>query len=949
MLGRYRDTVRHWSDPVGHALFRLNLRPNHLTVFGFAVSLLAAGAFIAGRIRTAGFLLILAGLFDLFDGSLARASGQVTPFGAFLDSVIDRYSDLVVMLGIVVFFARTPHTRGALVAMAGLVGSVMVSYTKARAESIGVECKVGMMERPERLICLIAGALLGLLEPALWVLAVLANVTALQRILFTRRMIRAASATAAVHAIVLALLALMVGAQPASAADPATPSPIVETAPAGPTSEPPVSTPTPEPPPQSAPRSEPVVSAPTPEPVVSAPTPEPVVSAPTPEPPVSPPITATNVERKWAEAVAALQNGDPEPAVRDLATDVALNSPVGAHFRLLLADALARVDLLGPARASALGVVEHHPGGRLAPRALIVAATLAARGGDEAAAQASLRRLLESYPDAPEVTEALYLLGETLEAREQRAKAADVYRELMVLAPASGYADGAADRLAALAAAGTPTPELSFAQRMDRAERLLRGGVPKTAADEAERIASEARDPGMALRALRVVAEGAARLGRYEAAATAFGLAVGRAPAAQRPALMLEQARMLARAGQRDRALGLFATVANTGSEAEASEALYQHARVLDDMDRISDAATVYRKLATRYPKREVAAAALWRLGWLAYLKGDTRGAADQWGRLTQGGGGRTYRGGALYWRARALEQHSKTAAAKADYRRVLAEAPRSYYGVLATQRLGGADGPIPFTTPAAVRLPADPSDAVAGDPGFARVALLRRVGLVEDAWLELEDVVQRSVGDTIRLYGLSGAYAKDERYHMALRIVRRHLGGLAASGDPGLPRAFWEILYPFGWRDEVADAAGRAGLDPYLVAAVVREESSYYPRAVSRAGARGLMQLMPGTARPMAEHRGLRFAEGDLLDDPRANLDIGASFLGGLVREFGDPRIAIAAYNAGPRRARTWWQARRTSDVEAWVEQIPFDETRLYVKRVMLSWEEYRRLYAGR
>ena len=112
----------------------------------------------------------------------------MTAFGAFLDSVIDRYSDLVVLLGIVVLFARTPNARGALVAMAGLVGSVMVSYTKARAESIGIECNVGVMERPERMICLIAGALLDQLEPALWVLAILANVTALQRIVVTRRL-----------------------------------------------------------------------------------------------------------------------------------------------------------------------------------------------------------------------------------------------------------------------------------------------------------------------------------------------------------------------------------------------------------------------------------------------------------------------------------------------------------------------------------------------------------------------------------------------------------------------------------------------------------------------------------------------------------------------------------------------------------------------------------------
>jgi soluble lytic murein transglycosylase len=255
--------------------------------------------------------------------------------------------------------------------------------------------------------------------------------------------------------------------------------------------------------------------------------------------------------------------------------------------------------------------------------------------------------------------------------------------------------------------------------------------------------------------------------------------------------------------------------------------------------------------------------------------------------------------------------------------------------------------------SPAAVqpvlRLPADPREALADDPGFVRVDLLRRIGLVEFALSELERVVAHSVGDPVRLYGASGAYVRDERYHLALRILRRHFTDYAVAGSQALPRAFWEMLYPFGWRKEVVEAAERTGLDPFFVAAVVREESSYHPRALSRAGARGLMQLLPATAQPMAELRGLAFRDGDLLDEPRVNLELGAAFLAGLLREFGDPRLALAAYNAGPKRVREWWKARRTGDVEAFVEMIPYDETRQYVKRVMLSWEEYRRIYGGR
>src|SRR5436853_7662733 len=103
-------------------------------------------------------------------------------------------------------------------------------------------------------------------------------------------------------------------------------------------------------------------------------------------------------------------------------------------------------------------------------------------------------------------------------------------------------------------------------------------------------------------------------------------------------------------------------------------------------------------------------------------------------------------------------------------------------------------------------------------------------------------------------------------------------------------------------------------------------------------------MQLMPGTAGPMARVRGLTFSD-ELLEDPRANLELATAFLAGLMKEFRDPRLAVAAYNAGDNRLRQGWKARKTSDIEAFVEEIPFDETRLYADRVMLSWGECRRL----
>jgi CDP-diacylglycerol--glycerol-3-phosphate 3-phosphatidyltransferase len=193
MLSHYKASFQRFGDPVARVLLRAHVRPNHLTVVGLGVSILAALALAQGRLRVGALLLALAGLFDFFDGSLARLANSVSAFGAFLDSVVDRYSDLVVLLGVVLYYHRAADTQGVFLTMVTMVGTIMISYTKARAQSIGLACEIGLMERPERLIVLIAGATFNVLTPAVIALAVLTNVTALQRIFYTRRAAAAAS------------------------------------------------------------------------------------------------------------------------------------------------------------------------------------------------------------------------------------------------------------------------------------------------------------------------------------------------------------------------------------------------------------------------------------------------------------------------------------------------------------------------------------------------------------------------------------------------------------------------------------------------------------------------------------------------------------------------------------------------------------------------------------
>ena len=190
MLGHYKAPLHRVFDPVARLLLRMGARPNHLTVLGLGVSVAAAYVFSVGRLRWAAVLLAVAGLFDFFDGAVARLAGSDSDYGAFLDSVVDRYSDVAVLLGVLVLYQQQGNMMGAVLTMATLAGTVMTSYTKARAQSISVRCDIGVVERPERLIALIAGATFHVLTPVMALLAVLTNVTALQRIIYTRRIAR---------------------------------------------------------------------------------------------------------------------------------------------------------------------------------------------------------------------------------------------------------------------------------------------------------------------------------------------------------------------------------------------------------------------------------------------------------------------------------------------------------------------------------------------------------------------------------------------------------------------------------------------------------------------------------------------------------------------------------------------------------------------------------------
>jgi CDP-diacylglycerol--glycerol-3-phosphate 3-phosphatidyltransferase len=167
----------------GLALSKIN--PNVLTFLGLVINAVAATFLAMGQFRIAGFIIIFAGLFDMVDGRVARETNQVTRFGAFFDSVLDRYSDLALLIGLLVYYGTIQRPFYVVLTAIVMAASVMISYARSRAENIIPTCKVGFLERPERVVLLIIGALFDRMAPVLWVIAVLGNITVIHRMIFT--------------------------------------------------------------------------------------------------------------------------------------------------------------------------------------------------------------------------------------------------------------------------------------------------------------------------------------------------------------------------------------------------------------------------------------------------------------------------------------------------------------------------------------------------------------------------------------------------------------------------------------------------------------------------------------------------------------------------------------------------------------------------------------------
>jgi soluble lytic murein transglycosylase len=339
-----------------------------------------------------------------------------------------------------------------------------------------------------------------------------------------------------------------------------------------------------------------------------------------------------------------------------------------------------------------------------------------------------------------------------------------------------------------------------------------------------------------------------------------------------------------------------------------------------------------------RDPRSGYAGAALWRLGWAAYREGRYAEAIDYFEQLEENEDDPVAALRPRYWIIRADEQLGDPGADR-RYAALASEYPLSYYGWRARERT---------RTDASLRALQEirPGRSALEPEQLARPGILLEAGLTAQARVELDHLFRRARGMEDRL-ALAQLYANAGDFHQPERLmVDAYTESLARGPLPDQLDLWWHA-WPAPFEEEMRGATlDGIKVEPELVYSIMREESGYRPQVVSVSGARGLLQLMPETAERVARDAQLEAFSLDDLFEPRINIQLGSDYLSTLLRRFdGRESAAIGSYNAGPHVVARWVADESVED-DVWVEEIPYDQTRAYVKRVLRSLHAYRVLY---
>ncbi len=552
--------------------------------------------------------------------------------------------------------------------------------------------------------------------------------------------------------------------------------------------------------------------------------------------------------------------------------------------------------------------------------------------GDEVGARGLWDSARRASSDECQAAALLVAIARSYERSGDEVAAARFYLDVWARYPLAPVAREATERLSELES-DLGRPLRNAAQERRRGDTFFRGNRNQEAlAAYDHALGSHSLSPEERVRAQRGRAETLFRMRRYPEAAEAFAVLP------QDDEVRIARARCFARSGDVEGAARALETIGRESRGEQAARASLLAGLLLDGEGEADRAQELFDVVVRTAGASNWADEALWQLGWNAYRGDRFAEAMGHFARLEARIQDPIAALRPRYWRARAA-QRAGLAGHDAELAAIARSYPLSYYGWRASALVVGDEGTLERGV-----VPA--GTAALSAAALARPEILLEADLREHALAELDRLFPRAQGLADRL-ALAELYGDAGNDHRAQRLMMdAYEGALSRLPTDGEAEVWWHA-WPLPWPDDVRELASRGGgVEPALIYSVMREESGFRPSALSVAGARGLLQLMPETAARLARHAGLPEPSPESLFEPRVNLDLGARYLAQLLARF-DRRIsaAVASYNAGPEAVSRWVEGSSLADDE-WVEAIPYEQTRAYTKRVLRSLNAYRVLY---
>ncbi len=620
-----------------------------------------------------------------------------------------------------------------------------------------------------------------------------------------------------------------------------------------------------------------------------------------------------------------------------------------------LGEGLRQLDRLPSARVAYQWLVDVFPDSVHRPEALFRAAEANARLGDLTRAADLYTLYLQEQPEGAHRGKVLIGLGTVQRDLGNPAAALRQWRYVWVEHPEDPAADGVPDLEKTLPSSFV-IPAVAPEDLYRRAQRLYRLNRHREALQAFTLARAAAPNQPLSTETLYQIGTSQYHARDNAAAVATFQMLYTTAPrGALAPAALLMQGRLYLRMeADEDFLRTASALMDGFPNSKQADEIGYLTGHFYRNRGRTAEAMRAYQQTVDRGKASEYADDAWWYLGWLQYGQKEYDRAAHTWGKLLNAFPSSELAPDTLYWQGRALERAGRQGEARGRYDRLRTSYRQTFYGYLATARIDGRsawaweakqlDGVAPavsFALPIPDALPSDESN-----PHVRHGRELWAMRLFASAGEELETASTQVASSLIWQARAAQAFHWAGEHHRAMRILRRQ-GRANLSQALGLPPAeLQEMLYPLGAMQRLS-SSDFDGLDPLLVGALIMAESDWNPRAFSRVGARGLMQLMPDTGRRVAESLGVAVSSDDQLFDPSLNLKLGVTYLGELSRRFqGRLPLVLASYNAGEDQVSKWWSKRAGDDIEEFIANIPFRETRRYVQRVYGYYAEYQRIY---